>query len=78
MTLTLDIETWLNFTAHPLTKGSLLVEYEQDWTKGERDKWFRKDGLITTGRLQSGVLIRDVICFRPLVASVNIRRRWSI
>lgn len=34
MTLTSDIETWLIFTAHPLPKGTLLVEYEQEWAKG--------------------------------------------
>lgn len=38
MTFTLDIETWVKVTGHPLPKGILWVKCESDWTKGEKKK----------------------------------------
>lgn len=37
MNLTLDLNTEFKVTAHPLTKGNLLVKYEPNWTKGKYD-----------------------------------------
>lgn len=34
MTLTLDLETLLKITAPSLTKDTLWVKYELDWTNG--------------------------------------------
>lgn len=36
MTFTLDIETWVKVTGHPLPKGILWVKCEPDWIKGEK------------------------------------------
>lgn len=37
MTLHLDLETWFKTTADILPKGSLWLNYEQDWVKGGED-----------------------------------------
>lgn len=52
MTLTLDVETWFKVTAYPLSKGSLSVKYEPDYTKGREDMLQRRDLEWTEGRTE--------------------------
>lgn len=34
MTLTFDLGTWFEVTAHPLPEGTVCVKYKPHWAKG--------------------------------------------
>lgn len=51
MTLSFDLETWFKDNARPLSKSTLLVNYEQDWVKGREDMPLSRDLRQTDERM---------------------------
>lgn len=44
MTLTFDLGTWFEVTAHPLPEGTVCVKYKPHWAKGKN---ISKQGFYT-------------------------------
>lgn len=65
MILTLDLETLLKVTAHPLPKRTMWVKYELEWTIGRKYM------------IQTRILPKDILWIKYLEARIGQEERTN-